>query len=216
MSRSTPIQYRLYGAGTGDGVLEVQLRYCERMFSVSPVAGHPPRILHESPPIPFHNELFNLSFLQLQDPLFYIRQFLSSLNVRSASGEIIARQIAYYIHHISNGNRERNFHIIAEIDFIREIWMEEDSIAGGSSEGGAVVEETVVYDEAPPPRRGVAVERVRELKSEEELGDCSICLDGLSCEKREVKGETNEESKSTLGALMVKDRKNCHHAMRNS
>ncbi|XP_038883574.1 E3 ubiquitin-protein ligase RNF181-like [Benincasa hispida] len=184
---STPIQYRLYGtgSGTGNGVLEVQTSYFERMISVSPVTGRPPRILHETPRIPFHNALFYLSLHQLQNPLFYISQFLSSLNICPAACEIMARQIASYIDRMINENRESNFRIIAEVDFSRVIWMEEHSIYGGD----AMAEETVVFDEAPPPRRGVekvAVERVRELKSQEELGDCCICLEELSCEKREV------------------------------
>ncbi|CAK9319310.1 unnamed protein product, partial [Citrullus colocynthis] len=165
MSTSTPIQCRLYG--TGNGVLEVQLRYFERTISDSPVAGHPPRILHETPPTPFHNARFSLYSRQLQDPLFYIRQFLSSLHISPTASEVIAGQIVSYIVQMFNGNRERNFYIIAEVDFVRVILMEEQSIAG-------VLE--------------AAVERVWRLKWEEKegLGDCSICWDESGCEKREV------------------------------
>ncbi|KAA0035774.1 E3 ubiquitin-protein ligase RNF181-like protein [Cucumis melo var. makuwa] len=183
---SNPIQYRLYGSGTGgNGILEVRISFFEQMISLSPVTGRPHQILHQTPRIPYHNALVYLTLRQLQSPLFYITQFLSSLNIRPAASQSMARQIASHILQMPDRNGDRNFHIIAEVDFIRVIWLEleEQSMGAGA-------EETVVFDEAPPAlKRGVGKARGERLKSEEkveDLGDCSICLDELSCEKREV------------------------------
>ncbi|KAA0044413.1 E3 ubiquitin-protein ligase RNF181-like protein [Cucumis melo var. makuwa] len=179
---SSPIQYLLNGTGFGNGVLEIQLSYVERVISISSVSQ---RILYETQPIPFNNAHFYLSVHHLQDPLFYIRQFLFSLNIRR---ENIARQIASYVAHMCNGNtgRNSNFYVIARVDLVRAIRIEEESMWRDG--GGVVVEaETVVFDEVPRARRGVVVgERLRKLKSEEEEGDCSVCLDELDCGKREV------------------------------
>ncbi|KGN43349.1 uncharacterized protein LOC101214496 [Cucumis sativus] len=182
---SNPIQYRLYASGTGgNGVLQVNISFIQQIISVSPLTGRPHEVLHQTPRIPYHNALFYLSLRQLQSPLFYITQILSSLNIRPAASQNMARRIASHILQMPDRNSETNFHILAEVDFIRLIWL--PSMGGG----GAGAEETVVLDEAPPAvKRGVGVARGERLRSEEkmeELGDCSICLDELSCEKREV------------------------------
>uniref|UniRef100_A0A0A0KYC0 RING-type E3 ubiquitin transferase n=1 Tax=Cucumis sativus TaxID=3659 RepID=A0A0A0KYC0_CUCSA len=159
---SSPIPYLLNANGFGNGVLEVQLSYLERAISVSSFSQ---RILYETQPTPFNNALFYLSVHQLQHPLFHIRQFLYSLNIRR---ETIARQIASFVAHMCNGNTgwNSNFYVIARVDLVRVIRIEEQPRAEGW--------------------RGVAVERLSKLKSEEEKGDCSVCLDELDCEKREV------------------------------
>lgn len=184
---SSPIQHDLHSDGDEQSppTLEVQMRSYIRLIS-----GDLNQIVLETAPIPLRNSLFPLPpNARNIDPVFlqiYIADILLSLNVGAVASEIISAQIASFTLQLAEEHNDTNVHVVAVVDNVMESRFWRLQAVPVEQGGSAAVERREVVEEVAAANGRYRMEKVEAEEEEEDLGNCSICLDEMKCEGSEV------------------------------
>ncbi|XP_038876917.1 E3 ubiquitin-protein ligase DZIP3-like [Benincasa hispida] len=197
-STTSSIAYYFHGTPNSDQVLQVRFGVCSRLISRSPSPGIiPDRILQQTRSTPIGEALF--PFTNVRDVgeeaavEFLVNGFLRSFNLHSSVCQMMSRKILSFAQQFDANNG--SFKIEANIDYMKEFWMEAVSWLHPNSIIGEEGFE-INFEEGPPPARRAgapesAIERVRKqkfdgFKEEEETGECCVCCEDLKRKGMEV------------------------------